>query len=441
MKPVIPLFCLLALVACGNSKSPDSPSAADSSSGSTSQGGGAGAAKGGASGSGTDSGGTGIATGGGSGDPAIDSVAGAHSVGGTNSVAGAHSVGGTNSVAGAHSVGGTDSAGGAANQGGATGSTDPGIRWLGRVEKTQTGARFAWPGTGFMVRFQGTGLTANLKTDENDYFQVVVDGKVTLVSTKAGTRAYDLARNLAAGEHVATFWRRTETVNGVVEVVSVDVVGGMLLSPPAIPNRRIEVVGDSITVGFGVECSANDSFTFANENNYLTYEAIAARALGADLVTLAWTGIGMLRDDDGQTKEQMPERYLRTIASDSASKWSFNGSIPDAVVVALGTNDFATGDPGQGFVTAYTKFLDDLRGRYPKARLYLAGSPLIGDDSLVKYLTQLKNARNTKGDTNVAVIEFQPPAGDGWGCGHPNGATHQIMAAKLQQTLKTDLGW
>ena len=328
------------------------------------------------------------------------------------------------------------------NDAGAPASGEPGVHWLGRVERTSEGARFGWPGTGFVVRFRGTGLTAKLKTTaDDDYFQVVIDGKVSLLTTHAGESVYDLAKGLTDGEHEVTFWRRTETLVGVVEVKSIAVTNGVLLSPPVVSGKLIEVVGDSITVGFGVDCGPEDGFSYATENNYQTYGAVAARALGAEVVTLAWTGIGMLRDDDGQEQAQMPERYLRTIATEATSRWKFDSLTPDAVVVALGTNDFATGDPGADYVDAYSKFLDDVRGRYPDARLYLAGSPMI-DDGLVQYLTQLKNARAAQGDENVAVIDFQPPTGDdGWGCGHPNAATHKVMAAKLTQALKADLGW
>ena len=394
---------LLALAACSDSK--PSEQGGGSGAGSST----AGAAKGGSP-----------TAGGGGGAPTMGGVAGKSGDGGAAPKGGA----------------------GAGNGAGAPASGEPGIHWLGRVERTAKGARFAWPGTGFVVRFQGTGLTAKLKTTaDDDYFQVVIDEKVTLLTTHAGESVYDLAKGLTDSEHELTFWRRTETLAGVVEVESIDVTNGALLPPPVASGKVIEVVGDSITVGFGVDCGPDDGFSYATENNYQTYEAVAARALGAEVFTLAWTGIGMLRDDDGQEETQMPERYLRTIATEAASRWSFDGATPNAVVIALGTNDFATGDPGPDYVSAYSKFLDDVRGRYPDARLYLAGSPMI-DDGLVQYLTQIKNARSAQGDKNVAVIDFQPPAGDaGWGCGHPNAATHKIMAAKLEQALKADLGW
>jgi lysophospholipase L1-like esterase len=230
-----------------------------------------------------------------------------------------------------------------------------------------------------------------------------------------------------------------------VEITKVDWQGGTLLSPPPPSAKRLEVVGDSISVGFGVECKTQqEAFSFATENNYQTYEAIAARELGAELVTMAWSGIGMWRDVGGGTTTQMPERYLRAIGNDAMPAWDFASYVPGAVVVLLGTNDFAKGDPGQPYVDAYKKFVSDVRGRYPLARLYLAKSPMLSGDrgtALAGYLEQVKAARSTAGDSNVAILDFKPPAADAWGCGHPNGATHQVMAGVLKQALTADLGW
>jgi hypothetical protein len=351
----------------------------------------------------------------------------------------------TGGNAGAGGVGGAGN-GGTAGQGGAAPMLEPGIRWLGRVEKTATGARFSWPGTGFTARFNGTAAKVSMKTGQADYFQLVVDGQVKLLTTQAGTHDYDLAQNLAAGDHTVVLWRRTEANYGTVEVTKVDFVGGQLLSPPPPSAKRLEVVGDSITVGFGVECKTQgEAFSYATENNYLTYEAIAARDLGAEVLTMAWSGIGMWRDVGGGTTTQMPERYLRTLGNeDNGSKWDFASYLPGAVVVLLGTNDFAGSDPGQPYVDAYKKFVGDVRGRYPLARLYLAHSPMLSGDrgtKLAGYVDQVKADRAAQGDQNVGIIDFKPPAADAWGCGHPNGATHLIMAGVLEQALKQDLAW
>lgn len=334
--------------------------------------------------------------------------------------------------------------GGMAGHGGAAPVLEPGIRWLGRVEETATGARFSWPGTGFTARFNGTGGKLSIKTNQVDYFQLVVDGNVTLLTTQVGTHDYDLAQNLAAGEHTVTLWRRTESNAGIVEVSNVT-FQGELLSPPPPSSKRLEVVGDSISVGFGVECKTIDeAFAYATENNYLSYEAITARDLGAELFTMAWSGVGMWRDVGGGTEVEMPEFYLRAVGNAGESRWDFSGYTPGAVLVLLGTNDFAKGDPGAPFVTTYQKFVTDVRGRYPLARIYLGHSPMLSGDrgtALAGYLEQVKSARAAAGDDNLGIVAFKPPAANGWGCGHPNAATHAVMAELLKQTLKQDLGW
>jgi lysophospholipase L1-like esterase len=320
----------------------------------------------------------------------------------------------------------------------------PGIRWMGRVEKTAQGARFTWSGTGFVARFRGTALSARIKItgQDPDYFQLIVDGKSSVLTVQSGERDYALAQNLASGEHLVTLWRRTETLAGTIEVVNVT-VQGELLAPP-VPNKRLEVIGDSITAGFGVDCKQDDGFSYSNENHYGTYAGLAARALGADLFTLAQTSIGMWRDDDAQTQNQMPVLYLRTLGNSASSRWNFADWNPGAVVINLGTNDFAFGDPGQDYLNNYVKFVDDMRGRYPAARIYLALSPMLFDelrDTQRRYLEQVKSGRGSKGDTNVAILDLPVPTDNQWGCGHPNAASHAAIAVVLQQALKADLGW
>ena len=98
----------------------------------------------------------------------------------------------------------------------------------------------------------------------------------------------------------------------------------------------------------------------------MTYQSLAARKVGAEVYTEAWSGIGMWRGADGSTNAQMWQRYLRTLPTDAASPWQFSGWWkPQAVVVQLGDGDFAKGDPGQPFVAGYTVFVANLRTYYP----------------------------------------------------------------------------
>jgi len=217
--------------------------------------------------------------------------------------------------------------------------------------------------------------------------------------------------------------------------------------PVKVAKHRLEVIGDSISAGYGNEGTNPCQFTAATENQYLSYEAIAARAVDAELFTEAWSGIGMLHSYEGSTTDQMPVRYLRTLPERATSAWDFGKFVPEAVVINLGTNDFSKGDPGADFQTAYLKFVSDLRGHYPSARFFLAVGSMLSGDSYTKaaaYLKAVIDARASAGDKNLTLLEFGSQDGnaDGLGCDyHPSLKTHQKMADKLIAALKADLGW
>ena len=135
----------------------------------------------------------------------------------------------------------------------------------------------------------------------------------------------------------------------------------------------------------------------------------------------------------------MPER--------ASSTWDFTKFVPDAVVINLGSNDFAKGDPGAAFQSAYLKFVSELRPHYPAARFFLALGPMLSSSEYAKASTYLKAviaARASAGDLNLTLLELglQDSRADGFGCDyHPSLKTHQRMADKLQAALEADLGW
>ena len=68
-----------------------------------------------------------------------------------------------------------------------------------------------------------------------------------------------------------------------------------LLAPPAPKNRKIQIIGDSITCGYGVEGSASDLLhDTAVENPTKSYSVKTARALDADFEIVAWNGKGVI---------------------------------------------------------------------------------------------------------------------------------------------------
>jgi lysophospholipase L1-like esterase len=289
-----------------------------------------------------------------------------------------------------------------------------------------------------------------LSSTGDNWFNVVIDGVVkTPVNVPAGTNgSVTLVSGLASGTHTIELVRRTECWVGDVQFKGFTVTGGSLLTPPNPASRRIEFIGDSITCGYGNEgASQYQSFTTKNENAYLAYGSVTARNLGADQITVAWSGKGVVHNYGGDTNEIFPIVYPRILPYNTTLTWNPSQWIPQVVVINLCTNDFSTNPPDKTtFTTAYSNFVKQIRGQYSGAHIYCALGPMLNGDVLVTArdcINTVVNQLKSAGDTKVHFIEF--PMQDGTlGYGedwHPSVATHAQMASQLTQQIKTDLGW
>jgi hypothetical protein len=323
---------------------------------------------------------------------------------------------------------------------------DPRIRYEGRFDlRDAAGPRCAWPASAVTLRFQGPGLNVRLSDSNNDEYEVVTDGQPSAVLvTKGGAHLYGVCRALAGGTHTVTLVKRTEAFFGTGQFLGFQVArGGQLLPAPPRPARRLEVIGDSISCGYGNEAKdQRERFTSATENAYLSYGAVAARTVGAEYVCVAWSGRTMW------PKNTMGEIYDKALPLDPDSQWEFARWTPDAVVINLSTNDFADGAPDRkGWIAGYEAFLARVRRNYPRAVIYCATSPMMGGNPSAvakSYLTQIVADENTAGDKNVNLLVFETQDGGKNGFGadwHPSVKTDQIMAEKLAATLGADLGW
>ncbi|HEX3774774.1 MAG TPA: SGNH/GDSL hydrolase family protein, partial [Polyangiaceae bacterium] len=364
--------------------------------------------------------------------------------GGSTSANGGASGANNGGASGANNAGATSSGG--TNNGGAAGSTPgpTGPRFIGRFDMTNPNAPVAeWSGSAISLRFTGTSIGVTLSDGASDVFEVIIDGQQSVVPSIGGTNKYTLGSGLSNGPHDLLIYKRTEAFFGDMAFGGFDIDPSAYLAGDPVPTRRIELIGDSISAGYGDEGMNPCMFMPSTENQYLSYGPLAARALNADLYTEAWSGIGMVSNSGGDTTmPTMPERYGKTLpVKDAMDTWDFSKYTPDAVVINLGTNDFSAGDPGMNFQTTYTSFVTMLRGHYANARIYLAVGPMLGGGSYTQaktYLNGVISARASAGDKNLALLEFgTQDAADGLGCdSHPSLKTHQKMADKLETALK-----
>ena len=221
---------------------------------------------------------------------------------------------------------------------------------------------FNWTCSGFTVVFSGSVLKARFialgdkgpafpgfPEPQPDYpfFGVIADGGELSLRTEC--REENAEFTLFAGEkgtHTLRVVKLSENARGKLGLLSLETDGEFL---PAPKNDKpvIEVVGDSITCGFGNEAE-NNSFEFhtGEENGWMSYAALAARELDCEYSLVCESGIAASQAekplfphyamDDIYAFTDAPYDYRRGA---EPAKWDFAAHPSDIVVINLGTND------------------------------------------------------------------------------------------------------
>ena len=181
--------------------------------------------------------------------------------------------------------------------------SDENIQYVGRVNFQNPGApSFTYPGVQINARFEGTSLKMKAKP-MSGYFMVQIDGsqpfKVSFNAPKDSV--VTLATALRNENHEVRIMYAIEGYQRIPEFRGFGLDAGCkLLPPPYLPERKIEFIGDSMTCGYGVETmDEKEGFSDETENHYYTYAALTARALNAQHVVVARSGIGIYRNYNG----------------------------------------------------------------------------------------------------------------------------------------------
>jgi lysophospholipase L1-like esterase len=330
-------------------------------------------------------------------------------------------------------------------------ATDSRVRYVGRFDYNDAGGpRCTWSASSVSLVFSGGSLGVKLNDNGKNCWQVVVDGAPAgVLRLKQGEHVYPVATDLPEGRHTVELVKRTEFFVGVTQVGGFVIDDDAKLFSPVARPRRIEVIGDSISCGYGNEAPRKeDRFSTATENAWLAYGAVAAREVDADYVCVAWSGKKLWPNNS------ILDYYDRVLPDEAAAKWNFSTWTPDVVIINLGTNDFGgKANPDEaGWVAAYVEFIKRIRTHYPKAPVYCGLGTMVSDwppggrmvrTTLRGYLEKVLAQANTAGGPPVRLIDFgvqkqENGIGADW---HPGLKTHALMGAQLARALKTDLGW
>jgi lysophospholipase L1-like esterase len=342
-----------------------------------------------------------------------------------------------------------------------TGAVAAQVRYLGRVNPTTK--ELSWPGTGVSFAFTGTSATIGLDAVEgtNSVDLIIDGGEPTVISNVSGTNIFTPS-GLEQGDHSVVLRKRSEPSFGSIFVGNVTTDGTLVADE--IPTRQIELIGDSITVGYGLDGVNPCVNSAALENNPKTYGALAAEALNADYSVVAWSGRGVVRnlpDGSSDTSPLIPELYTRYGANDADDSYTFPETWePGAVVINLGTNDFGylgfdmTGQPytrdpldPSVYTDGMVEFAQSIQTYYPDVHFFLLSSPMLSDTyptaADAQHTTQANalNATVAQLGAQAHFVEW-PTQGSDVGCDyHPNAATHAAEGEVLAEAIAAVLGW
>lgn len=353
----------------------------------------------------------------------------------------------------------------------------PHVLFIGRFDRTDpAGPRCAFSGCRIIARFDGTDVSATLKEQYGSWmvaapgeWDVIVDGQTTqkLVMTATETK-YVLASGLQKGPHVVELYRRSEPQTGTTLFLGFDFAGGTLLSPPKRKARRIEVIGDSSSTGFGVEgvgmTDASGKCPGPNhaakyQNFRKAWPAVLGTVVDGEVYSSSLSGKGIFQNIWVTDKDTLPIMFLQTVPFASTALWDFSQWKPDVAIVMAGGNDFATGQPADEgpatlaeFTDAYRQLVAKLRQEYAQAHLVLTVSPTTDDNEPVGSNTRsniktgaqtVVNERNAQGDAKVYFFEpNKAPKSEMTGCeGHGNPQFHERVATEMAGFIKPKLGW
>lgn len=311
----------------------------------------------------------------------------------------------------------------------------------------------SWAGSRIQARFVNSAtLTIDLQSTGPTLYDLVLDANTPLIIDPAQAGALSIAGLNPNIVHTVSLTKRTEAAYGSsVFHGFVLAPGGQFLRSLPPRARRIEMIGDSITNGYGVlGPNANCSATSANEAIGAAYGSVLGTLVNADVQTIAWAGRGVVTNVDGTTNNLMPDVWRRSNALDSSTTWDTSAYTPDAVIVNLGTNDYTRGSVDRAaFVRAYASFAAALRQAYPSALIYLTVGPMLYGSTLneaISAVGQVVSGRMAAGDAALYSLVFPTQNVDGAGLGagceyHPNAATQRVMALIMATDLNKRLGW
>jgi lysophospholipase L1-like esterase len=351
-----------------------------------------------------------------------------------------------------------------------TASTDY-VKELGRCYEDNQSIYFAMSGSG--VEFQYTGSEC--------YVTLVGDDKATKASGQQPRFAIFLDQELIRTELLQQEEETFEVFTGNEErTVTIRIVklsealnscmgikyimgdGAKQTKPSPKKERKIEIIGDSISAGYGLDGKMGEPFSTSTENVTKTYGYLLAESLDADYSIIAYSGYGVFSgyttDGTRQDKKLLPPYYdslgfsngYFTLGTQQIKphtiEWDFSKFQPDLILMNLGTNDqtYTQGNPDleADFQVSYVNFLSNVREKNPDSQILCIYGMM--ENTLYSTIEEAVETYQTTSDDQMISL-FKVPTHteeDGYTVNlHPTAETNEKVKELLIKEVKSLMNW
>lgn len=287
------------------------------------------------------------------------------------------------------------------------------LQYTGRIDRSNPKEPlFIYPCTSVRIRFTGNMLKAYVR-NKNLYWEnslgCLIDGALLKLDLpKEGEAALEIPVYPAkhndgqeeCGCHEALLFKRQDACHEVNFLGFEIEDGAEILDPPARPERRIEVYGDSVSAGEVSEAMEyigreDPEHNGQYSNSWYSYAWMTARKLGAEIHDVAQGGIALLDDtgwfhaEDYIGMESAWDKMRYNPDFGELTDWDFSRYTPQLVIVAIGQNDSHPedymkedygGEKARIWRSGYRRFLENIRGKYLDAWIVCI-TTLLGHDA------------------------------------------------------------
>lgn len=350
-------------------------------------------------------------------------------------------------------------------------ATEENVKVTGRTLFVEGTRYLGYSGSSISFTFVGKKAAACIWSNAEEFGEelqgriaVYVDGgeepvqRICLDKTEGW---YTLYEGETERQVTVTVMKYSEAAFGKCGIRCIETDTEELCPPPAARQRKMEIIGDSITCGYGVEAEGEwVPFHTATENPTKSYSMLTSRALDAEVNLVSWSGNGIISGYVEETatapsdKWLMPEVYQYTDISGSEKlyggdegkweKWDFSRFVPDVILINLGTNDCSwckdVRERKDCFREQYVKFLQYVRDNNPGAQILCMLGTM--DQRLLKELEgAVRTFGETRGDSAVHFLALPPQdPKDGYGadwhpCPHTHRETAKLVAAEVRRIM------